>query len=292
MSPSVTLTRIFSFLLGLDRLIGSPLKNAFKRFDQRTLGQVDIHRISFFEPEEDENFLLHNWSSYFGGILFPFMEDYEKYLYFDRMLPQNERSNIMRFYRRMIERFLFARGGNHHLLSKNPSLCPKIASIYETFPTAKIVYLVRNPFEMLPSTISWLGYTWRVFSDPLTKYPFTEEILNFSKHWYEYPLQVLAETDPKNYLIIKYDDLVAHPQQTVKLIYSHFGYKMSPEFEAQIVETVVKAKSFRSKHQYALDEMGISRDRVLQDFSQIFERFGFSTEIDGTSPAGKESTLN
>ena len=78
---------------------------------------------------------------------------------------------------------------------------------------------------MLPSTISWLGYTWRVFSDPLTKYPFTEEILNFSKHWYEYPLQVLAETDPKNYLIIKSDDLVAHPQQTVKQIYSHFDYR-------------------------------------------------------------------
>jgi hypothetical protein len=292
LSPSISLTKFFSALQSLDRFFGSPLKKALKKFDRRTLGQVDIHRISFFEPEEDENFSLHNWSSTFGGILFPFMEDYEKYFYFDQRLNESEKSSVMHFYRRMLERFLFARGGQRHLLSKNPSLSPKIASIFDTFPSARIVYLVRNPLEMLPSTISWLGYTWRVFSDPLTPYPFTQDILKFSKHWYEYPLRVLAETDPSKYLILKYDDLVNEPQKTVTRIYNHFEYEMSPDFEQQIADTIKKAKGFRSRHHYALHEMGISREQVLEAYADIFAQFGFNTDLSGASPAGKESTLN
>ena len=292
LSPSITLTKFFSFIHRFDRLIGSPITKAFRKFDQRTLGQVDIHKISFFEPEEDENFLLHQWSSYFAGILFPFMEDYGKYSYFDQVISAGERLKIMHFYRRMIERFLYSRGGKHKLLSKNPSLCPKMASIYQTFPTAKIVYLVRNPLEMLPSTISWLAYTWRVFSDPLVQYPFTQDILQFSKFWYDYPLQVLSEIDSQNYLIIKYDDLVDNPEKIVNQIYTHFGFSMCSDFEQTIKQTIQTAKGYRSNHHYALDEMGISHNQVLETYADIFERFGFDTTLDGISPAGKESTLN
>jgi len=292
LSPSVFLTKVFSIISAIDATIGSPIKNSFRKFDKNTLGRVDIHRISFFEPEEDENFLLHNWSSYFGGILFPFMEDYEKYLYFDQLIDNKAKSRIMRFYRQMIKRFLFARGGKHKLLSKNPSISPKIRSIYETFPSANIIYLVRNPLDMLPSTISWFGYTWHVFSDPLTKYPFTKKIMKFCKYWYEYPLNVFDEIDPSKFLIVKHDDLVKKPMQTVKRIYQHFDYEISPDFEKKITETIREAKSFRSNHQYSLDDMRITREEVLEEFDEIFSRFTFSKDVDGVSPAGKESTLN
>ena len=292
LSPSITLTKLFSSILAVDRLFHNPLRKAFKNFDQRTLGQVDIHRISFFEPEEDENFLLHIWSSYFSGILFPFMEDYRQYLFFDQAINQKEKTRVMQFYNRVLQRFLFSRGGKHKLLSKNPSICPKIASIYETFPTARIIYLVRNPLEMLPSTISWLGYTWRVFSDPLTPYPFTQEILQFTKHWYTYPLKILDSTDPAKYLIIKYDDLIHNPKGTIRLIYNHFGYEMSSDFEGQIAKILEESGEYRSRHQYDLEKMGFSREQILSEYSDIFDRFGFDRNLDGISPAGKESTLD
>jgi hypothetical protein len=292
LSPSITLTKLFSSILAVDRLFHNPLRKAFKNFDQRTLGQVDIHRISFFEPEEDENFLLHIWSSYFSGILFPFMEDYRQYLFFDQAINQKEKTRVMKFYNRVLQRFLFSRGGKHKLLSKNPSICPKIASIYETFPTARIIYLVRNPLEMLPSTISWLGYTWRVFSDPLTPYPFTQEILQFTKHWYTYPLKILDSTDPAKYLIIKYDDLIQKPQETIRHIYNHFEYDMSPEFELQVTRILEVSGKYRSRHQYDLENMGFSREQILSEFSDIFDRFDFDRNLDGISPAGKESTLD
>jgi len=279
LSPSVTLTKFFSVLLSIDKIFGSPLKNMFVKFDARTLGRVDIHKISFFDPEEDENFLLHKWSSFFAGVMFPFIEIFLPYIYFDNRLTPKEKTSIMSFYQRTVQRFLFTKHEQLHFLSKNPSFSPKIASIFQHFPNAKIVYLVRNPLEMIPSTISWLGYTWHVFSDPLEKYPFISEILKFTKHWYDYPLDILSKTDPANYMIIKYDDLIQKPEETIHQIYKHFGYTMRDTFRQTIKRSVFEAQNFSNNHTYSLDEMGITREQILDTYSDIFERFGFDTNI-------------
>lgn len=274
LSPSITLTKFFAAMRAIDRIFGSPLTKALKAFDQRTLGKVEIHRISFFKPEEDENFLLHMWSSSFAGMLFPFMEDYEKYFYFDQRVPERERESVMRFYRRRIQRFLYARRGTAHYLSKNPSFTPKIGSIIEKIPNARIVLLVREPLDMLLSTISWLGFTWRVFSDPLVKYPFTAEIIRFAKFWYEYPLKVLAEADPSTYIIIRFKDLVAHPEKTVRAIYEKFGYQLTAEFEEILKEENQKSREFRSSHRYSLEEMGLDKETVLREFAKVDKLYG------------------
>jgi len=279
LSPSVTLTKIFFALLSIDRIIGSPLKKMFLKFDRRTLGQVDIHKISFFEPEEDENFLLHLWSSFFAGVMFPFIEDFLPYIYFDNRLSHKDQASIMDFYRRTVQRYLFARSGDHHFLSKNPSFSPKMASIFRHFPNAKVVYLVRNPLDMLPSTISWLGYTWRVFSDPLVKYPFIPEIIEFTRHWYDYPLEILSKTEPANYLIIKYDDLIQKPEETVNQIYEHFGYTMRDTFRQTLKQTIAESRKFQSSHTFSFEEMGITHQQILDTYADIFQRFGFDTSI-------------
>jgi omega-hydroxy-beta-dihydromenaquinone-9 sulfotransferase len=294
MSPSVTLTKVFSFFLIIDRKLGDPIKKAFIKFDDQTLGQVDIHKISFLEPEEDENFLLHIWSSFFGGILFPFFEDFLPYIYFDQKLAAHKRSSIMRFYYQIIQRFLFTKQGSQKYLSKNPSFSPKIGSIIKHFPTAKIVYLVRNPIEMLPSTISWLGYTWRVFSDPLVRYPFISEIIKFTKHWYEYPLSILSKTDPENYLIIKYDDLIQHPEKTVCQIFDHFGYEMNATYNQILKQAIIESNEFKSQHVYSFEDMGITHQEILSNYENIFEQFGFDTNkhVNSSKDLENETTLS
>lgn len=275
-SPSVSLTKLFACLRRVDGWAGSPLTRLLKGFDQRTLGRVKIHPISFFQPEEDENFLLHLWSSFFAGMLFPFMEDYEDYFYFDQRIPERNRRGVMRFYQHIVQRHLYARKPVPHYLSKNPSFTPKISSIQKQFPDARIIYLVRDPLSMVLSTISWLGFTWRVFSDPLEKYPFKEEIVRFTRHWYDYPLEVLEKADPAKYMIIKHDHLVADPMKSVQQIYDKFGYVMNPEFEKILTEETEKSRRFNSAHHYSLDEIGLDRNRILEEFKDIYEKFGFT----------------
>jgi len=116
------------------------------------------------------------------------------------------------------------------------------------------------------------------------KYPFISEILEFTKHWYEYPLEILSKTDPANYLIIKYDDLINKPEETVRHIYKHFGYTMRDTFRQTLKQTATEAQKFQNNHSYSLDEMGITRQQILDTYSDIFQRFGFDTDI------GQENT--
>jgi omega-hydroxy-beta-dihydromenaquinone-9 sulfotransferase len=93
------------------------------------------------------------------------------YNYFDESLPPEERQRIMGFYRSCVQRHLYVDGGKRHFVSKNPAFSGKIETLAEFFPDARILYLARNPLDMLPSTISWLGFAWRVFGSPLEQYP-------------------------------------------------------------------------------------------------------------------------
>ena len=183
----------------------------------------------------------------------------------------------MRFYRDCLRRHLFARNSDKKFLSKNPTFSPKVDSLYEFFPDAKIIYLVRNPLDTIPSIISWMSYEWKQFSDPAENYLFKDYMLELAKEWYEYPLERFSKAPTDSYVILRYEDLVRNPKQIVTGIYEKFGFELSPEFEKTLNETNQREISFKSKHQYSLRKMGLSKRKILKTFDFVFKRFGFDT---------------
>lgn len=101
-TPSITQRKISGFFSVIDQKFGGPLKNFIINIDRRSLGQVKIHPISMFEPEEDENILLHSWNTFFSSMLFPFLDEMPPYQFFDDAIPAEERRRIMGFYRTLI----------------------------------------------------------------------------------------------------------------------------------------------------------------------------------------------
>ena len=274
LTPSITQYKLVALIEKADSLLGSPLKRLIKKIDRAGLQKVAIHPISFFEPEEDENILLHNWSSFIIFYLFPFLDEMPPYQYFDRDLPAAEKTRIMSFYKSMLQRHLYMTGAAH-FVSKNPSFSAKIATLKEFFPDARIIYLVRNPLDMLPSTVSWLNYAWKVFSEPKEDYIYLDEICELSQHWYRHPLQYLDEHPSPNHLILRYNDLIQHPKTIIRDFYARFGYQEPPNLEAILSDAIRLTESRRSPHRYSYEEMGFSREEIVRTFADIFERFGF-----------------
>jgi len=274
-APSVTQKKLLGWLNRLDAALGHPLKRLLTGIDRRSLGQVRIHRISLFQPEEDENLLLHAWSSFFVVFLFPFLDEMPPYQFFDDAIPASERRRIMAFYRSCIQRHLYATGGKLHLVAKNPIFSAKIETLVETFPEARIVYLVRNPLDMLPSTLSWFSYAWHVFTTPLEKYPYRQEILEMTQYWYRHPLAYLDAHPAPERLILTYDDLIHDPERVIRDLYRRFGYPARKGLEKIVVEAVADARAHQSDHVYSYEEMGFTRQKIVEAFADIFERFGF-----------------
>ncbi len=274
LTPSVTQKKITRLFARLDKKLGGHLHRALYAFDRRTLGKFKIHPISFFQPEEDENILFHVWDSLWVSFLFPFMDEFPNYQHFDEALPQKHKRRIMAFYKSMLQRHMYATG-KKHFVAKNPAFSPKIATLLEFFPDARIIYLARNPLDMLPSTVSWINYARRVFTEPEEKYLYLDEILDFTQHWYRYPLRYLDSHPSPRHLILNYDDLIQRPEQVIRSFYEQFGYPEKPGLDDIVDQAVKETLSFNSDHTYSYEEMGFTREQIVELYADIFERFGF-----------------
>ncbi|MBT3187769.1 MAG: sulfotransferase [Anaerolineae bacterium] len=288
LTPSITQRKLVDLLKKIDSLFGSPFYHLIKKIDQIGLQKVAIHPISFFEPEEDENILLHNWSSFLIIYLFPFLDELPPYQFFDRDLPADEKNRIMGFYKSMLQRHLYATGASY-FVSKNPSFSAKISTLKEFFPDARIIYLVRNPLDMLPSTVSWLNYAWNIFGEPAEKYIYLDEICELSQHWYRYPLAYLDEHPSANHLILNYDKMIKHPKSIIRDFYVQFGYEHQIELDEAFTEGIKATEARRGEHDYSYEEMGYTRAGIIATFADIFERFGF--EKDQLSPVQLDSVV-
>jgi hypothetical protein len=276
-APSVSQRKLIWFFQKIDDVLGSKFQRWLLVQEKKTWLSNPIHKIGLLEPEEDESILFSMWATIFTSVVFPHPDLVRKYAYFDKQVPLLERHKIMRFYRSCLRRHLFARHSDKKFLSKNPTFSPKVDSLYEFFPDAKIIYLVRNPLDTIPSIISWMSYQWKQFSDPVENYLFKDYMLELAKEWYEYPLERFAKAPPDSYAIIRYEDLVQNPKQIITGIYEKFGFDLAPEFEKILDEAGQREISYKSGHKYSLRKMGLTKKGILKTFAFVFKRFGFDT---------------
>ena len=274
-TPTITQRKMFRVLTRIDSLLGSPLVNWLNTIDQRSVAQWDIHKVSLFEPEEDENIMLHAWSTFFVSVFFPYLDDLPPYQFFDTALDASEKDRLMRFYRDCVKRHLYAIGGKRYFVSKNPAFSAKIETLREFFPDARIIYLARNPLDMLPSTISLLNYYWAMFNTPQEKYIFCDTVLALTKYWYHHPLEYLDAHPSPFQMVIRFDDLIGDPETVIRRFLAQFGYPIADQLTQIVHQAQADAIAHRSNHHYDYTEMDFTREEIVSEFEPIFDRFGF-----------------
>jgi hypothetical protein len=294
-APSITQRKLVRALAALDRWLGSPLHRQMAAWEKRWQEQNVVHKVTLRVPEEDQYLFVHIWSTLAVWLFSAILEEGAPYTYFDTAMSGAEKRRVMNFYQRCIQRHLYAHGGDHrqaeHYLSKNPSSTPKVDTLYEFFPEAKIIYLIRNPLDVIPSYVSLLDYTWNVLGDPLWEYGSRDYVLDMARHWYSYPLERLGRAPRDSYIVVNFNDLVSDAEQMVADIYSRFGFDISPAFAQVLQEEAEKARSYRSKHEYSLKQMGLTREQIVAQYEDVFDRFDFDTRDDvdeaGTQVGGR-----
>ena len=284
-APSVFARKVLGSLGRLDRLLGRPLTRRREQVEDVWHEQNVMHEVSLDEPEEDDYLLLHTWSALTTGLSSGVISEALPYTYFDVRIPRPRRDRIMEFYRACLKRHLYAHGAHrgepgHVYLAKNPALCPKLETVYEHFPDARVIYLVRNPLEMLSSYVSMMEFSWRAVGMPVTgksRRRLLAYLFEMAGHWYRHALEVLDRMPETQAVVVRYDDLVAAPDRTVRSIYEQLGLTVDTEFAEVLRREAEKARHYESRHDYGLEELGLSRERIESEFADVFERFGFDS---------------
>jgi hypothetical protein len=283
-APSITQRRVLSALAKIDHRLGGPAHRLIDTMQQKWEETNAMHVSGLLTYEEDQYLLIHIWSTLvvwqFAGF---FDEEARAYTHFDQSMGPEEKQRIMTFYRQAIRRHLFAhrRGApparRCHYLAKNPSATPKVDTLCHYFPDAKFIYLVRNPLDMIPSDISLLDCTARALGHEAEPYACRNYVLDMAEHWYTYAPARLAAAPPERAVIVNFEALVTDADQTVREIYERFGLDVSPGYAEILKEEARKARAYQSRHVYDMEKMGLTREQLVTDYHEVFERYGFDT---------------
>jgi hypothetical protein len=277
-APSVTMRKVLWALSALDHRLGSPAAKLLGMLEESWQEDNVVHRVAMRAPEEDEYLLVHIFSCLKIWLYVAMLDEAERYTYFDSRMPEEDKERIMSFYTRCLRRHLFAHGhADKRYLAKDPHFSPMVDTLYRCFPDGKIIYLARNPLDMIPSYISLKENEWQLLGDPREAYSSREYILDMARHWYSYPLEKLAQAPQDSTIVVNFDHLVNDARATVREIYDRFGLEISSEFDEILQQATKSARNHESEHEYSLQEMGLTCGQIVTAYRAVFERFGFDT---------------
>ncbi len=278
-APSIMGRKIVRKLSKIDRQIGKPGRKQLEEIEYQLQKDNQMHKTSFWQSEEDDYLFLHIWSSLKAWTLSGMLKEAKTYIYFDKLVSPEEKNKILKFYQRCLKRHLFFhQTKNKHYLAKNPNFTPMIDSLKNYFPDAKIIYLVRNPLQVIPSYISMLEDQAEILDDPISTEAISKYVVDMAKYWYTYPLQMLDQMPKSDYEIIKLEDLSQDVKGTVENLYKKFNLPLSAKFTKKLKKATKKSRQHKSKHKYSLKESGLTKKEIISQFKKVFNRFQFQKE--------------
>lgn len=276
--PSVTAHRVIDAIARSDEEVFGGAFKKLKELTDRTFfgGWKDIHPLGLDRTEEDECVFCYTLHTTTLGLLVPEIDEIEDLMWFDS-LPVETRDAFLAYYENVIKRHVFSRAPGKRYLNKNVFMTPRLRSLAEHFPEAQFVYLVRHPYESIGSYLDMFHRAWAVHRPDVKKNgPEAKALARMAMKQYRYAMTCRDVMGADKLVLVKYDDLVRDPVGTVERVYRDLDMKVSPAFRARLEAATRAHREFKSEHDYALEDFGITREEIYEELSDIFETLGFA----------------
>jgi hypothetical protein len=274
--PAVTCYKLFALAGRVDRMIGSPGRRILGCISNRGFkGWDTIHKTGPEKAESDEMLFMYAMLSPLLGLLFPFLKEMDSATFVDFM-PEKSRRKLMQYYKSCLQRHLYATGPDKILLQKVALIAGRIESIHALLPDMRIVHLVRHPYESIPSLISMFEVTWKSLAPHACKDGRAcRELADMICDYYLHLHEVEQTIPPDRLLKVRYTDLIADPRSTVHSIYHDFGLEMRPDYDDLLSREMNRARTYKSKHKYSLEQYGLTREMIYRKLQPVFDEYGF-----------------
>jgi hypothetical protein len=259
-----------------ERVPGRPLRRLVRLINRALFsGWEGIHEMGIDKVEEDESIFTFGLMTPAVVLILPFLDELEGLTSLDD-LPAEERRRFMDYYEDALRRHLFASGGERIFLNKNALFAPRLRSMCERFPDARFVYLVRHPFDAIPSFLNMFHSKWITHSPEIgADSPAARALAHLAIDYYRRAIDCRKFIPEDRFITVRYDDLVAQPRKTVDALYRRLGIDMSPTFRARLDQALASERGFSSGHSYSLEQFGLTEEGIFEELPDIFAEFGF-----------------
>lgn len=274
--PSLLQKKLLRLMFRIDAATGGRVRRRLDQVEERAFAPTDdIHKTGFFVPEEDDALLTWSLSSGFWIVAFPYMGELDFY-HVDRW-PARKRQRMMAFYKECVRRQLALNGGGTHL-SKNPTFCGRVETLIETFPDARIVVPMRNPYETIPSLLKLMKTEWSLRGrDEQLVLNSLRVLADQSVDTYTHPLEVLRRHPEIRSSVVDYRELVGSPAITMRRIYDDLGLDAGPAAERAFIAAEARG-GHESAHRYSLAEFGLDPCEIQNRLANLFDQYQWDIE--------------
>jgi hypothetical protein len=272
--PSVCFQRAIDVLVWIDRRLGRPVARLMGWCEKKWFGGWDdMHKMRFNQPEEDDGFFVYTFVTEAIFLLFLHVDELWE-AGFQDALPPGKRRKVMAFYRSCLQRRLYASGPGKTILTKATQSSGAVESLLEAFPDGRFITIIRHPYQSVASHVSVFWPVWQANSPKLKKDgPESKAYARLAVRWFQHLFAFRRKVSPQQYYCIDYRDLTQDPKAALEKLYAHFGWAMSDAFRAKLTAATQRQREFKSKHEYTLEEFGLSRDWIQEELGSVLEHY-------------------
>jgi hypothetical protein len=277
-APSVTEKKICLGLAQVDNRLGRPLRRLVYGLEKHILGSLeDIHPIALNAPEEDYFVFMPILACFILIVPFFYTKSIWRMAFFDRDMPERRKQWIMAYYKRCLQKHLYAHGPEKRLLSKNPSFSSLVGSLNSAFPDGRFICCVRDPMKTMPSQLSSLKSGLKLFGvDPYGDV-LRIRMINVFLFYYENLMSVLSAIPTNRHIFLRIEGLKSDLAKTIRRTYQRLAIPLDLSFIKQLRLEDANAKSYTSKHVYSLEQFGLDEATLRKRFSRVYEEYELST---------------
>ena len=166
---------------------------------------------------------------------------------------------------------------NDRIVAKLFSVSANVPRFLEEFPDAKLLYMLRDPMNVIPSGLSLVT---GVLDKRFGFWSLPERIRqNYIDNLYRglvelqerfYDDWINDRIDKNNVMIIRFDRMMSDFDGLMEDINHFINYKASKKLVDEITLTAEQQRSFKSKHTYNLEKFGISEAQIREDCKNIY----------------------
>ena len=273
--------------LVLQRLL-APLMPLLEKLSPAKFHSTEAHHTSLTSVETDDVAVLFRYLD--GFFLYGFFLSFDDEDLLPAFDPELRDTSARDFgWLDALWRRSLVLHGRERNVAKLFSLGVRLPRFLERFPEAQILYMVRDPLAVIPSSMSLvIGVLDRAFGFWSLPEAVRKRWLDrlyigwilllqrFHDDW------VSGKIDRERVYVVRYDRMMQDLEGVMAEMCAFLDHPMTPELRATIAATADEQRSYKSEHRYDLAKFGLSEEQIRKDCAFYYETF-----LDGDrSPAG------
>ena len=166
-APAICEKKCLRFFNKIDLCFGKPFAR-ISNFIIRLFGDDfhNIHSVTLDAPEEDYLTLLPIGACLIALFAFPNSPELRRIIDFQNM-PEKEKTAVLAFYKKNIQRHLYGTHKHRIFLSKNAAFCTWLSDLDSLFPKAQFILSIRDPKTAINAQLNALKPARTLFgTDP------------------------------------------------------------------------------------------------------------------------------